>query len=221
MTLMEAIQNRHAVRAYEEKEIAQDVVLELKKEIDLCNEEASSAIQLITNDDEVFKGLMAHYGGFRGVRNYIALVGNKSDDLEEKMGYYGERLVLKAQQLGLNTCWVAVTYKKKNCKAVIGEDQELVCVIALGYGKTQGTLHKSKPMEKLCRAEGSLPDWFRKGMEAAMLAPTALNKQDFLIILEGNEVRFQAVGGQYAKLDLGIAKYHFEVGADFAKGVVR
>ena len=80
MTLMEAIQNRHAVRAYEEKEIAQDIVLELKKEIGQCNEEASSAIQLITNDDEVFKGLMAHYGGFRGVRNYIALVGNKSDD---------------------------------------------------------------------------------------------------------------------------------------------
>ena len=221
MTLMEAIQNRHAVRAFEEKEIAQDVVRELKNEIDLCNKEASSAIQLITNDDEVFKGLMAQYGGFRGVRNYIALVGNKSDDLEEKMGYYGEQLVLRAQQLGLNTCWVAATYKKKNCKAVIGEHQELVCVIALGYGKTQGTLHKSKPMEKLCRVEGSMPDWFRKGMEAAMLAPTGLNKQDFLIILEGNEVRFQELGSKYAKIDLGIVKYHFEVGAGFAKGVVR
>lgn len=214
MTLMEAIENRHAVRAYEDREIAQDVVLELKKEINEINMKISSAIQLITNDDEVFKGLMAHYGGFRGVKNYIALVGTKCDDLEEKMGYYGEQLVLKAQQLGLNTCWVAATYKKKNSKAVIGENQELVCVIALGYGKTQGIPHKSKPMEKLCRAEGGIPEWFRKGMEAAMLAPTGLNKQDFLIILEGNEVRFQALGSKYAKIDLGIVKYHFEIGAD-------
>lgn len=211
---MEAIENRHAVRAYEDREIAQDVVLELKKEINEINMKISSAIQLITNDDEVFKGLMAHYGGFRGVKNYIALVGTKCDDLEEKMGYYGEQLVLKAQQLGLNTCWVAATYKKKNSKAVIGENQELVCVIALGYGKTQGIPHKSKPMEKLCRAEGGIPEWFRKGMEAAMLAPTGLNKQDFLIILEGNEVRFQALGSKYAKIDLGIVKYHFEIGAD-------
>ena len=46
---------------------------------------------------------MAHYGKFENVKNYIAIVGNKND--QEKAGYYGEKIVLKCPELGLNTCW--------------------------------------------------------------------------------------------------------------------
>ena len=70
------------------------------------------------------------------------MIGKKSDDLDEKLGYYGERLVLEAQALGLNTCWVGLTYSKQAEHLTIGKDEKLVCVIALGYGATQGVTHR-------------------------------------------------------------------------------
>lgn len=214
MTLMEAIENRHAVRKYVNKEIDQNIVLELRNEINKCNMKEKLSIQLIANDQSAFKGLMAHYGGFRNVSNYIALVGEKNDTIVEKLGFYGEHLVLKAQQLGLNTCWVAVTYKKGKCKAMIKENEALICIIALGYGETQGVPHKSKDISALCNYTGTMPIWFEKGMWAASLAPTAQNKQNFKIILDKDEVKYEVKKSKFSNIDLGIIKYHFQVGAE-------
>ena len=91
--------------------------------------------------------------------------------------------------------------------------EKLVCVLSLGYGETQGIAHKSKPMEQLCTVSGKMPDWFKKGMECAMLAPTAMNQQKFLFSLNGENVTVKSTGGFYSKVDLGIVQYHFEVGS--------
>ena len=216
MTILEAIEQRHSVRKYQDKPIEAAKIQELNQDINACNQEGNLSIQLITDDPDVFKGLMAHYGGFRNVTNYIALVGPADSDLDEKAGYYGERIALKAQQLGLNTCWVAATYKKGRCRAVVSSGQKLVCILALGYGATQGVPHKSKPMEKLCRVTGGgeMPKWFQDGMHAALLAPTAMNKQNFMITLDGDHVTYEALKGTYTKVDLGIVKYHFQAAAN-------
>lgn len=216
MTIFEAMEARHAVRSYQDKKIENGIVDTLKKEISDCNQEGALSIQLILNDKDVFKGLMAHFAGFRGVSNYIALVGPTGGESEEKLGYYGERIALKAQQLGLNTCWVGATFKRERCKAVIGEKEVLFCVLALGYGVTQGVPHKSKPMDQLCKADKDMPEWFRKGMNAVMLAPTAQNKQDFLVVLNEEQVEFEVKESKFSKVDLGIIKYHFEIGANLS-----
>ena len=214
MTIAEAMKTRHSVRTYQDRPIPGEILSELEQEIAACNAEGGLHIQLVTNEKDAFDNFMAHYGKFSGVQNYIALIGKKSADLDEKAGYYGERIVLKAQSLGLNTCWVAMTMSKgtvkKNC--AIGPGEKLVCVIPVGYGTTQGVPHKSKAMDDLCRA-AQRPEWFVNGMEAAMLAPTAMNQQKFLFTLDGNRVTAKATGGFYSKVDLGIVKYHFEVGA--------
>jgi len=210
---MEAIRNRHSVRSYTDQKIGDDTLAALQAEINACNSESELNIQIITNEPDAFGGFMAHYGKFSGVKNYIALVGKKSADIEERAGYYGERIVLKAGQLGMNTCWVALTFSKRKSKYVVGKDEKLVCVIAIGYGVTQGVPHKNKPMESLCKTDGNMPDWFRSGMEAALLAPTALNQQKFLFTLIDNVVKAEITGGINSKIDLGIVKYHFEVGA--------
>ena len=170
-------------------------------------------IQLIANEPKAFDGFMAHYGKFSGVTNYIAIIGKKSADLDEKAGYYGERLVLKAQQLGLNTCWVAMTYSKIKTAYSIAPGEKLCIVISLGYGKNQGVPHKSKSFDAVTQVDGSVPDWFRKGIEAALLAPTAMNQQKFKFYLDGDTVSAKAGMGFYSKIDLGIVKYHFEIGA--------
>lgn len=216
MTILEAMRARHAVRSYKDKKIEESVIKELQEEINRCNQKGNLSIQLIRNDTNVFKGLMANFVGFRGVSNYIALVGESHENLEEKTGYYGQRIALKAQQLGLNTCWAASTYKNQKCKASIGKNEKLVCVMAIGYGATQGVPHKSKTIAQLCRVENDIPDWFRNGMIAAALAPTAQNKQDFLIVLNGEKVQFEVKESKYSKIDLGIVKYHFETGADLS-----
>lgn len=214
MDILQAIENRHSVRKYIDKPIDENTLKLLQEEIAICNKEGNLNIQLVTDEPKAFDCFMAHYGKFSGVKNYIALIGNKEPNLDEKCGYYGERLVLKAQQLGLNTCWVAMSYKKIPNTFVVKRGEKLTVVIALGYGETQGVLHQSKDKSDVSNLNVSSPTWFKNGVEAALLAPTAMNQQKFKFFCDNNKVEAKAAGiGFYTKLDLGIAKYHFEIGA--------
>ena len=214
MTLKEAIVARHSVRQYLDKPIEANVIDRLNEEIALCNQEGGVHIQLVLDEPHAFTGGMVKYGNFKGVRNYLAMVAPKGAD--EKVGYYGERLVLLAQTLGLNSCWVGMSVGKQPDRYTIADGEKLHCVIALGYGANQGVQHPLRPMEKFIKASIPLPDWFRRGMEAAILAPTAVHQQKFALeLLDDHTVaaraRFSLVG--WAKLDLGIVKYNFEVAA--------
>ena len=209
MDILEIMKARHSVRQYSGKKIESGIRETLAALVSECNRESGLNIQIIFDEPKCFDSMMAHYGKFSGVENYIALVGKKGAGLDEKAGYYGEKLVLKAQELGLNTCWVAMTHGKST--AEIKKDEKLACIIALGYGTTQGVTHKNKPVEQLCNCASGMPDWFSKGMEAALLAPTAMNQQKFYITLENGNVSAKAGRGFYTKMDLGIVKYHFEV----------
>ena len=214
MDIQEAIRARHSVRSYMDKPLAAEAVEALEEEIAACNAESGLHIQLVTNEPKAFDGFMAHYGKFSGVKNYLALVGPKGGGLDEKCGYYGERLVLKAQALGLNSCWVAMTYSKIPGAFQIGSGEKLTVVIALGYGKTQGVSRKSKPLSAVSNAGDGTPDWFKAGVEAALLAPTAMNQQKFTFTYADGKVSAKAGMGFYAKVDLGIVKYHFELGSN-------
>lgn len=219
MTLQEAITARHSVRKYIDKEIPADIVTALQDKIAEYNKVGNLNIQLVLNETRAFTGMLS-YGSFSGVRNYFVMVGKKGADLDERVGYYGEQLVLLAQTLGLNTCWVGLSYRKVPEAYNVGKDEKLVCMIALGYGETQGVPHKIKSVEDVSNASDITPSWFKKGVEAALLAPTAVNQQKFSFEYVGmnnnrHQVRankgFSMIG--YTQMDLGIAKYHFELGA--------
>lgn len=213
MDLMEAIKGRHSVRAYTDKKIEGKVEMELRGYIKQCNKESGLHMQLVLNEPKAFDGIMAHYGNFKGVQNYIAVVGKKGDNINELCGYYGEKVVLRAQQLGLNTCWVALTFSKIKDAFQVESDEKLYLVIAIGYGVSDGILHKSKKREEVIQGEGHMPEWFLNGVDAALLAPTAINQQRFTFSLDGNRVSAKAGIAFYSKIDLGIVKYHFEIGA--------
>ena len=212
MDIREAIKSRHSVRYYRNEPIAEETRAELEALIGACNAESGLHMQLIVEDPECFDTLLAHYGMFKNVRNYIAVVGPKDmANLEEKGGYYGQKVVIAAQQMGLNTCWVAGTYKRGKCKAVLEDGEKIVCVIAIGYGESEGTSHKSKPLSKICDIpEADMPVWFKNGVKAAMMAPTAMNQQKFKITLEGGRPVITAGAGPMTRIDLGIVKYNFE-----------
>jgi nitroreductase len=220
MTIQEAIEARHSVRAYKDLPLSEEIVKLLEDELVKLNNEGQLHIQLICNEPKAFKVTMAKYGKFRNANNYIVMAGKKADDLDERIGYYGEHIVLLAQTLGLNTCWVGLSYSKVPGTYVLDEGEKIACYIAIGYGETQGSGHKIKTVEQVSNASDITPSWFKKGVEAALLAPTAVNQQKFSFEYVGmsnnrHQVRakkgFSMIG--YTQMDLGIAKYHFEVGA--------
>lgn len=213
MITFETILNRHSVRAYLDKELSLETIQALEEKIEACNKAAKLHIQLVTNEKTAFNGLLARYGKFSNVSNYIVLVGKKRNLIKQDIGYYGEELALFAQSLGLNTCWVAMSYSSHCVKKYITleEDEAIYSVLALGYGKTQGSTRKSKTIEDLSVVDSEMPSWFIEGMKAVQLAPSALNKQPVRFYLKGQEVKAKALGGGYSQIDLGIAKYHFEI----------
>lgn len=213
MDIKEAIYARHSVRKYIDKPIENETIEILNDYISQCNDESGLHFQLITNEPKAFDSKMAHYGNFENVHNYIAIIGKKSKNLEELCGYYGQKVVLFAQTLGLNTCWVALSYQKVEDKYSILDGEKLVLVIAIGYGENNGKPHNSKPLKQLCDMKDDDPQWYKDGVECALLAPTALNQQYFYIKRDGNSVSIKNKFGILTKLDLGIVKYNFEIGA--------
>ena len=211
MTILEAIEQRHSVRQYKEKPIEAELVTKLNTEIEAINKESGLHIQMFLNEPEAFQANKTSYGQFSGCRNYFAIVGKKG--MDEEVDYYGQKLVLFAQQLGLNTCWVAMTYKKGKVTPQIGGGEKLYIVIALGYGQTQGESHKLKDVSAVSDLAADAPEWYRNGVRAALLAPTAINQQKFRFTRSGTNVSVKAGMGFYTKIDLGIVKYNFEIGA--------
>ena len=221
MTLLEAIQARHSVRKYKDEPIPEEVLAVLRNKVWEINRQAGLHVQLVTGEPKAFSGLIC-YGTFSGVTNYFVMAGKKGEDLDEKIGYYGEQLVLLAQTLGLNTCWAGVSYSKIPGTYELEDGEKIGCYIALGYGQTQGSGHKVKDIREVSNASDLTPMWFKKGVDAALLAPTAVNQQKFYLEFVGfkdfsklpkvvAKPVFSMIG--YSKMDLGIVKYHFEIGA--------
>lgn len=216
-----AVNTRHSVRRYKPEPLAADVIAALEGQIECCNREGDLRIRLVTGEPKAFKGI-ASYGKFSGVENYLVMAGPRKDWLSGRIGYYGERLVLFAQTLGLDSCWVGLTYRRVGEAFRLAENERVACVIALGYGVTHGIARKSKTVGQVSNAAAGSPEWFVHGVEAALLAPTATNQQKFFFELTGEKTSdgrpivdarrlFSLIG--YTRMDMGIARLHFEIGA--------
>lgn len=218
MTELEALKARHSVRKYEDIPLDEKAVEALRNEIETLNREGDLKMQLVLNERKAFKGFLS-YGSFSNVANYIMVVGKESESLEYRAGYYAEKLVLFAQTIGLNTCIVGLTYKKVDGAFSVAPDEKVVICIAIGYGAPDGyRAHKIKRPDQVSNISADSPEWFKKGVEAALLAPTAVNQQKFFFeYIPGDKVkpsRGRSLVG-YTKIDLGIAMYNFEIGAGF------
>lgn len=222
MTELEALKSRHSIRKYKDTPLTESDITTLCQEIARLNREGDLHMQLVTNERKAFKSMLA-YGKFSGVANYVMVVGKKSDTLDYRAGYYGEQLVLFAQAHGLSTCIVGLTYKKVDGSFEIGKDEKVAICISIGYADEQGRNHKIKTPEQVSNVGPETPEWFAKGVDAALLAPTAINQQKFYFeyvapAKAGDKPGVRPMPGKslvgYTKIDLGIAMRNFEIGAD-------
>ena len=211
MDFKEAMQKRHMVRKYTDKPLSDEIIAKINERIELNNKTYNLNMKLMINNSKgvssIMKLIMA-----RGVNNFIILAGDVSGNLDERLGYSGADIMLYAQTLGLNTWWVGGTFNRSVRRYV--DNKKVTGIIAIGYGQTQGVPHKSKNVEDVSKYEGTIiPPWFISGVDGALLAPTALNKQNFMLIGNGNRVKIECSNGIFTGSNVGLIKYHFELGA--------
>ena len=230
ITMKEAVLQRHSVRNYLDRKIEPEKIDLIEKRIAELNEEGGLNLHFSEDAGKTFRSFLSRMSGLGSAPSAIVCSGPDGDDLEEKVGYYGEKLVLYIQTLGLNTCWVGMFSRKQAEKLMPVENGErTVIAIAVGYGETQGHERKTKTFDEVAEVTGSTevagsaegakaseqaPDWFKEGVKAALLAPTAINQQKFTIRLKDDgTAEIVSKGGAFTNVDLGIVKYHFEVGS--------
>ena len=209
MTELEAISVRHSVRKYLHKPVPDDVRAQVQAQLDRINEQSGLDFKAFWDAPELFTGKI------QGAENCICFIGKKSPELSEQVGYYGADIMLRLQEMGFNSVWCAMSFNKRPMteRAALAEGEQILNVLAFGYGETQGHEHKSKPVEKLMSVSGDAPDWFMAGMNAALLAPTAMNQQKFVISYADGKLDAKSKIGPFSKVDLGIVKYFFEAGS--------
>ena len=176
MITVETIRERHSVREYDGKPLSRAEFDALIAVVGECARESGLDIQLVGDNPEVFN-VIARFGLIRGCRTHVAFVVDDAKArgvaADEAIGYWGQKIVLAAQDMGLNTCWCALCSRKKS-RAVVASGKKIRLIIAVGHGKTQGFSRKTKSVEALSSVECvKAPAWFAAAMEAAQLAPTA------------------------------------------------
>ncbi len=225
MDYLKAIDKRISRRTYLGTPIDTQKIAILINLINKINKETGLSIAFIEDGSNAFRSLSKSYGMFQGVRSLIVLKGSTGvKDLKEKLGYYGEEIVLEATNLNLGTCWVGGTFDRKNPVFQVDGKEKLVCVITIGnvaedksirekmiYGLTH---RKTRSMEEFYTADKAVPDWFRNGIKAVQKAPSATNSQKYRFEYKNDVVKaFIPDNYEYDLVDLGIAKFHFELAA--------
>lgn len=222
MNTLEAINLRRSHRTYLDTPIEKEKLEMLNVLINQCNEEGDISFSLVEDGSDAFNSMRKSYGLLKGVRTIILLKGKKEDiHLKEKVGYYGEKVVLEATKLGLGTCWVGGSFDRKSEAVHVLDEEALICVIPIGYVPEKKPLkeqliyklvhRKTKTIEELSKGTSFMPTWFIEGMKAVQKAPSAMNAQPAIFIYKDGLVSaFVDESKEFTLVDLGIAKYHFE-----------
>ena len=215
MDLKELSLKRHSIRHYKDEKIPEELVKKIEEKVKEVNAKSNLDIQVVLNEKEAMAGFEPR---LTGAVNYLSFVGKKDDlKLEEKVGYYGEELVLFLTGLGLGTLWVAGSLHVDKVVYKANDDETLVLIVAFGFASDNGNPHETKPLNELSNIKDNSPKWFLEGMEEVSLAPSAMHRQNFYFTyVDENRVEVNAIPSnppRWAKVDRGIAIYHFEIGS--------
>lgn len=238
--LIDAINIRTSVRAYDADPIDDDTARQLSMTLDAVNMLSDTHMQLVRDQPAIFAEANAS-GHLTNAANLIAVIGPKDDpQARERAGFYAERVVLTATLRGLGTLWVGGSWNRDeaagHCR--IGAGEELYLGIVIGHPRNhaahvmksyeeltefQRTHRPTKTYEQFTRTmeqeeRDAAPGWFKAGVEAAMKAPSAMNRQPILFTYRAADGTAAAhidpeAGSGEAPNDLGIAKLHFRIGA--------
>jgi len=232
----QAIKLRRSRRSFLESPLTEEDLTYLR---DCCNWlnsfwQGVRVVLVAESPDKVFRGAIGSYGKIKGAPAYVAFIGDRQDpNVQEKLGYLGECFVLEATSLGLATCWVAGFFRPEVVTEQIemAAKEKVIAVSPLGYADKEFSFteklmyrmtpsHKRKDLTNMCSglAQKEWPSWIKCALEAARLAPSAVNRQPWHFTIEKDSITVSLTNPEYSyhiskRLDCGIAMLHIEIGA--------
>jgi len=203
----QAIKERISVRSYSSSPVEEALHRELETYI--ANLETGpfgtkprfKILDLEPLDKKELKGL-GTYGFIKGARLYILGAIKDTPGALEDLGYCLEKIVLKATNLGLGTCWLGGTFKRAAFaqKMDLEADELLPAITPVGYPADQtlpsdrlirlaAKSKKRKPWPELFFGPGGKAPLtekeagpYRDALEAVRLGPSASNRQPWQIV---------------------------------------
>ena len=235
----EAIFRRHSRRQFNHKPLPQEIIDQILAAEQGLNRLLPGARIVFRNQDpdEVFSGAIGTYGKIKDAPAYTAFIGDIRDpNVQEKVGYLGECFILEATALGLATCWVGGFFRPETVARQISIEsyEKVLAVTPVGFTESNYSLaekmlsgmagsKKRKPLEELCPLGGQAErqEWVEATLEAARLAPSAVNRQPWRFSVDDNTIkvsldnnkRIASISNISKRLDCGIAMAHIEITA--------
>ena len=217
-----AIENRVSRRTFTTERLSADAIAEVRALADAANDASGLSIEFMEDGSAAFASARTTYGMFKNVRSMLLMKGDPDmPHFREKIGYYGEGVMLDLVDMGLGTCWVGGTFDRDVFDVPAGEFvNDVILVGHIGKPTVKdrvmmaGGHKKRKPLSDRITSDVELPDWVRAGMESVIPAPSAVNKQKPHFDFKDGVLTASVPDDYVADLtDLGIAKLHFEIGA--------
>jgi nitroreductase len=234
----EIVRKRHSVRSYEKTELPKEIREKLQAYLDEINASEGPfctkvRISLVQKNDANKEVKLGTYGVIKGANYYLVAVCKKGDYDFENLGFLFEKVILYCTSLGLGTVWLGGTFNKGNfAKAVKLKEDELLPIVSpvgveggkksiLGalFSKNNGP--KRKDFSQIFfneKFDTSLTyeeaKEYGEVLEMVRLAPSAVNKQPWRILKEGNNYHFYSEGkSEMSRIDMGIGMCHFYLSA--------
>jgi nitroreductase len=240
MDIIEAIKTRKSCRTFApvslkstHRKILQEYITENMKTID--DEIIELNIIEKKEDDEKMK---LNYGSIKGHNTYVLGKSKSTVDSRVHYGYLMEKVVLKATEIGLSTCWIGYFDHTYFNEMRIEPGYEIPSLVIVGYSS-----QKPSALDRLSRfavKASKRKEWkelffeypsgmplhpdltgkYATSLEMVRLSPSAGNTQPWRIFFDHrlNEFHFfkKPVSESYEKrglhdIDLGISLSHFEL----------
>ncbi|WP_245805877.1 nitroreductase family protein [Bacillus alkalicellulosilyticus] len=208
MSILETMRQRKSKRTFEVKEITQGD-LEILKELVVKESGSHGRIELIEVTNNVTdKGIkLGTYGIIKNPQAYLVGISKNDTPSIVGLGYHFQKIVLKAVEMGLGTCWMGGTFSRNSfSKEILMKDDEFIpCISPLGYprdkkgviDKTMSFIAKSanrKEWDQLFfentferTLTKSASGKFETALEMVRIGPSASNKQPWRILLSEDQ----------------------------------
>ena len=209
-----ATQSRFSVRAY----TADPTDAQLAALRQTASQLSAKGVRIdVLRDEHVFTGMFG--AKIKGTSSFAALFSR--DARPETVGYIGEAFVLECTALGLQTCWLGVSFSKQSLHNAIKlrQGEKLVCIISMGQCAEGYVARKRRTVAELTEITdeqfANLPEWKRCAVACARMAPSAINAQPWSFDTDGPGIGVENASWNFGwgRLDCGIAMLHIELGA--------
>lgn len=201
MDLVNFLASRHSVRSYFDEPVCESDRSIINDLIKKLNEKYRVNFVVHYDHPQAFKGLLGRIM-FKGASNIVIFYCKDATEA----GYASVPLLLKMHQLGLSTCYVGATYKKRLFEV---PGATIQCALAFGRGENTGVPHKNKNITEFYDAKLKDDKNLDNILKILLTAPSAMNRQGVkLIKVNGQYDLIKTIVTPFSDFDLGIYRYY-------------